>query len=49
MEPQDSQTPGQNYPGGEDYAPYRWAFQLWILAFLTIICVGLMTYLGGFL
>ena len=37
------------YPGGEDAAGYRWAFTLWVVLFLGVICVGLLNYLGHFL
>ncbi len=37
---------GPTYPGGADAPAYRWAFTLWIVAFLGVICLGLLNYLG---
>jgi hypothetical protein len=34
------------YPGGEDMEAYRWAFNLWVVLFLSVICAGLINYFG---
>ena len=44
--PPPGSTP--SYPGGEDNPAYRWAFTLWIVLFLTVICLGLLNYLGTY-
>lgn len=36
------------YPGGDHHPAYRWAFNLWIVLFLGVICVGLLNYLGTY-
>jgi len=36
------------YPGGEGAPAYRWLFNLWIVLFLGVICLGLLNYLGIF-
>ena len=41
--------PGHPYPAGADAAAYRLAFQVWIVLFLLIICVGLLVFLGGYM
>ena len=38
--------PVHTYPGGEDAPAYRWAFVLWVVTFLGVICLGLLGYLG---
>jgi hypothetical protein len=38
--------PVHSYPGGEDAPAYRWAFTLWVVLFLGVICLGLLGYLG---
>ncbi|HET6572927.1 MAG TPA: hypothetical protein VFG68_04940 [Fimbriiglobus sp.] len=38
--------PVQTFPGGEDAPAYRWAFVLWVVTFLGVICLGLLSYLG---
>lgn len=41
--------PLQPYPGGEDAPSYRWAFTVWIVLFLGVLCAGLLNYLGHYL
>ena len=38
--------PVHTFPGGEDAPAYRWAFVLWVVTFLGVICLGLLGYLG---
>ena len=41
-----SPDPIHTYPGGEEAPAYQWAFTLWIVTFLGVICLGLLGYLG---
>jgi hypothetical protein len=34
------------YPGGEGAPAYRRVFDLWVLLFLGVICLGLLNFLG---
>lgn len=34
------------YPGGCKCAAYKWAFNIWVVLFLGVICAGLLNYLG---
>ena len=36
------------YPGGCQCLAYKWAFNVWLLLFLGVICAGLLNYLGIF-
>lgn len=36
------------YPGGDDAPAYRRVFDLWIVTFLGVICLGLLNFLGVF-
>lgn len=49
--PAEAIDPCENamFPGGAHCWAYRFAFNLWIVIFLTVICVGLLNYLGVFL
>lgn len=38
----------QEYPGGETAPAYRWAFTVWLMLFLGVLCLGLLNYLGLF-
>ena len=38
--------PVHAYPLGEDAPAYRWAFVVWIVMFLGVLCLGLLNYLG---
>lgn len=40
--------PVHEYPGGADAPAYQWAFTLWVVLFLGVICLGLLNYLGLF-
>jgi hypothetical protein len=35
-----------HYPGGENDPSYRWAFTLWLILFLGVVCLGLLNFLG---
>ena len=35
-----------SYPGGDEAVGYRRVFDLWVLMFLGVICLGLVNYLG---
>jgi hypothetical protein len=39
-------TPPQEFPGGTEARPYRWAFQAWLILFLGLVCLGFINYLG---
>ena len=39
----------QPYPGGEDRPAYRWAFNVWIVLILLVICLGFLNYLATIL
>jgi hypothetical protein len=36
----------QPYPGGDDHPAYTFAFQVWVVLFLGIICVGLLNFIA---
>ena len=46
--PSPSSAPAavHQYPGGENAPAYRWAFTLWLILFLGVICLGLLNFLG---
>ncbi len=44
--PTPTPEPAPWYPRGEDAPAYRWAFTLWIVLFLGVLCLGLLNYLG---
>ena len=39
-------TPHQQFPGGGNTRPYRWAFAAWTLLFLGLVLVGFLNFLG---
>ncbi len=39
-------TPHHDYPGGAAHPAYRWAFGLWLVLFLTVVCVAFVGYLA---
>ena len=44
-EPADP-TPDQQFPGGGNTRPYRWAFAVWLALFLGLVAVGFLNFLG---
>lgn len=44
----DPHEPSQ-YPGGEQHPSYRYAFNIWLVLFLGVICLGLLNFLGIYL
>jgi hypothetical protein len=34
------------YPGGCQCSAYQWAFNIWMVLFLGVICAGFLNYLG---
>jgi hypothetical protein len=42
-------APIHTYPGGENAPAYRWAFTVWVVLFLLVVCAGLANYLGHYL
>lgn len=47
--PNSPPEPVHSYPGGESDPAYRWAFTIWIVLFLGVLCLGLLGYLGLYL
>ena len=39
-------SPHHDYPGGESAPAYRWAFGLWLVAFLGVLCVAFVNFLA---
>lgn len=39
---------GQLSPGGDDLPAYRWAFNVFVILFLLLVCFGLANYLGWY-
>lgn len=35
------------FPRGEHDPAYRWAFVVWMVLFLGVICLGLLNFLTG--
>jgi hypothetical protein len=46
--PQPAVPPGQIFPGGENTAGYRLAFNAWMLLMLLTVCVGLVNFLASY-
>lgn len=38
--------PANSADDGDQRAEYRWAFNIWVVLFLGVICAGLLNYLG---
>ncbi len=45
--PTDPYPAGPDYPGGEDAPAYRWAFQVWLVLTLAVVCVSLTNYIAS--
>ena len=43
--PQDTES-GPAFPGGEHHRGYAFAFQVWMILFLIIICFGLLNFIA---
>ena len=46
MTEQTDTTPHQQFPGGGNTRPYRWAFAVWTALFLGLVLVGFLNFLG---
>jgi hypothetical protein len=42
----NNEHPEQQFPGGNDYKPYRWAFATWVAFFLLLLCFGFANFIG---
>ena len=38
---------GPTYPGGANNRAYAFAFQVWMLLFLIVICFGLLNFIAS--
>ena len=47
-QPPPPSDPVHEYPIGETAPAYRWAFTVWLMLFLGVLCLGLLNYLGVF-
>ncbi|MGL6075411.1 MAG: hypothetical protein ACRC8S_14745 [Fimbriiglobus sp.] len=36
----------QEFPGGIEARPYRWAFAVWVVMFLMLLCFGFLNFIG---
>ena len=46
MTPNPPITPIHDYPDGEEAVAYRWTFALWLVLFLSVLCLSLVNYFG---
>ena len=44
--PQESES-GPPFPGGEHHRGYAIAFQVWMVLFLVILCIGLLNFIAS--
>ena len=47
VDPMTPSETGPVYPGGENAKSYVFAFQVWMVLFLIIICFGLLNFIAS--